>query len=303
MGSSSPRARRLHPAPRSERTVLTSTWLLNMTRFAVRAIIHKPVPMPVLEPLMCKPTGPVSSHHQRQRIPRKIPRAPQVLSRAAACTRRDARTLRRHPAARCDHRHPHLLLSNLRGPCRSQPHDGRLRDRAASSSLWVLLCRLLLCCYFSSIRASMSLLRRLHAHSQSSGAGVCVAGGHGAPLYKFLDLQRRQQRRYAERSNARDPPTKPACRHIPAPPLSLPATHESPAGAGRCGRRRRATPRERRPSPASRCRHRRARWRGHAAVALRPHVRPRGPGECGGRPRSSSCAIMCVFQSLSVMKK
>lgn len=216
MGSSSPRARRLHPAPRSERAGLTRAELLNMTRFAVRAIIHKPVPMPVLEPLMCKPTGLAASYHQRQRIPRKIPRPPQVLSRAAACTRRDARTLRRHPAARCDHRHPHLLLSNLRGPCRSQPHDGRLRDRAASSSLWVLLCRLLLCCYFSSIRASMSLLRRLRAHSRSSGAGVCVAGGHGAPLYKFLDLQRRQQRRYAERSNARDPPTKPACRPIPA---------------------------------------------------------------------------------------
>ena len=104
------------------------------------------------------------------------------------------------------------------------------------------------------------------------------------------------------RTRATRPQSPRAGPFLPSP-LSLPATHSSPAGAGRCGRRRRATPRERRPSPASRCRHRRARWRGHAAVALRPHVRPRGPGECGGRPRSSSCAIMCVLRRLSVMKK
>ena len=79
--------------------------------------------------------------------------------------------------------------------------------------------------------------------------------------------------------------------HI-CPPLSLPATHSSPAGAGRCGRRLRASPRERGPSPASCCRHRRARRRGHAAVASRRVCGREGSGERGGRPHTSSCAHM-----------
>ena len=122
-GSSSPRSRRLRPAPPPQRAVLTSARLLFMTRFARCATTHKPWPMAVPGLLFTKKIGGAPSHHQRQLIPRKIPPPSQVLVRAAACTPRDATTQDRHSAARREHQHPHRRLSNLHSLCVSEQHD------------------------------------------------------------------------------------------------------------------------------------------------------------------------------------
>ena len=122
-GSSSPRSRRLHPAPPPQRAVLTSARLLFMMRFARCATTHKPWPMAVPGLLFTKKIGGAPSHHQRQLIPRKIPPPSQVLVRAAACTPRDATTQDRHSAVRSQHQHPHLRLSNLHSLCVSEQHD------------------------------------------------------------------------------------------------------------------------------------------------------------------------------------
>ena len=143
-GSSSPRSRRLHPAPPPQRAVLASTRLLFMTRFARCATTHKPWPMAVPGLLFTQKIGGAPSHHQRQLIPRKIPPPSQVLVRAAACTLRDATTHDRHSAVRRELRRPHLRLSNLRGPCLSEPHDRCVRGRVADACLPVLLHRVLL---------------------------------------------------------------------------------------------------------------------------------------------------------------
>lgn len=225
MTFSSPCSRRPHPASRSELAVLTSTRLLFMARFAGCATTHQPCSVPVPELLMSKPTGAAGPHHQRQHIPRKIPRVPQVLCARRRATLRGAGTLRRLSAARCGHRHPHLRRRNLRHPHRRPLHDARLRGRVASSSLRALLRRLLFRSYSSPICASMWPLRRLRAHSRRLRSGRLRCRGPRRPLYELLGLQRRQQRRCAERSNARAPPTEPACRPISA--LSSPRPGDS----------------------------------------------------------------------------
>ena len=126
--------------------------------------------MPVLEPLMCEPTGLAASHHRRQHIPRKTPRAPQVLWRAAACTPRDSGTRRRHRAARREHRHSHLRLSDLRGPRRSQPDDVRLRDRVAGACLQELLHRVPLLVQILLIHDSACLYDRSRGSARTRGA-------------------------------------------------------------------------------------------------------------------------------------
>ena len=144
----------------------------------------------------------------------------------------------------------------------------------------------------SSIGASARLLRRLRALSLSSGAVVCAAGGHGGPSPSSSACSGGSSDGTPSARARATRPQSPRAGPYLLSPLSLPATHSSPAGAGRCGRRLRATPRERGPSPASCCRHRRARWRGQAAVASRCVCDREGSGERGGRPHSSSCAHM-----------
>jgi hypothetical protein len=104
-----------------------SSLLLFMPRFAACATTHKPLLLPVPEPSMSRSAGAAASHHRRQYLPRKIPPAPQVLSRVAACTRREARLLWRRPAARGDHCHLHLHPPDLHRARRSQPQDRYLR--------------------------------------------------------------------------------------------------------------------------------------------------------------------------------
>ena len=94
-GSSSQRTRRPQRAPPPQRAVLTSVRLLFEARFTARAPHLKPLPLSVLELIRSLPAGAASPHQRRQHIPRIISPAPQVLSRTAACTRRESRTQRR----------------------------------------------------------------------------------------------------------------------------------------------------------------------------------------------------------------
>jgi hypothetical protein len=145
----------------------------------------------------------------------------------------------------------------------------------------------------SSIRACAWLLRRLRALSRSSGAGLCTQPASQQQQQQPpppQQQQQQQQRRCAERSKR---PQSPRARPCLPSALCLPATHSSPACAGRCGRRHRATPSERGPSPASGGRHRRARRRGRTAVASRPHAAERAPESVAGG-RAARRARTCV---------
>ena len=155
----------------------------------------------------------------------------------------------------------------------------------------------------SSIGASARLLRRLRALSLSSGAVVCAAGGHGGPsLSSSACSGGSSDGTPSARTRATRPQSPRAGPCLPSP-LSLPATHSSPAGAGRRGRHLRAMLRERGPSPASCCRHRRARRARTRRCRMSARVDREGSVERGGRPHTSSCAHMRVLQSLYVMKK
>ena len=183
-----------------------------MTRFAGCAPHHKPLPLSVPELLMSEPAGAAAPHHHRRHIPRIIWPPSQVFPRTGACTCRESTTQWRHLAARSEHRHPHPPPPDLRGPCLCEPHERCLRGRVAGASLPVLLHRLLICLRFlvyQCVCAPAPVAPRALAELRS---GCLRCPGPRWPLSKLFGLQRRQQRRYAERSNARDPPTEPACR-------------------------------------------------------------------------------------------
>ena len=84
-----------------------------------------------------------------------------------------------------------------------------------------------------SVRAGR--LRRLRAHSRSSGASVCRAGGHGGPSTRSSACSGGSSGgTVSARTRATRPQSARACPCLLSP-LSLPATHPLPAGAGRFG--------------------------------------------------------------------
>ena len=183
-----------------------------------------PLPSPFLSLLISHRAGAAPSHHRREPIPRITPRASQVLSRAAACTRRGTRTPRRHQAALCDHTHAHLHRSDLHRPCRRQAYDRRLRGRQAASLRRVLLHRVLFWLRFRIDRGCSGGSARTRgaperpfaysqpASSSSSSSSSSGGGGGGGAT--------------ATRSLVRMPycPVPKAVRE----PLSLPSPGDSP---------------------------------------------------------------------------
>ena len=103
---------------------------------------------------------------------------------------------------------------NLHHPRRDQPYDRRLRGRAASASLRARPHRLLVCLQFLVYRCVCAAAPAAPRSLAELRSGCLRCRGPRWPLSEFIGLQRRQQRRYAERSNARDPPTEPARRRM-----------------------------------------------------------------------------------------
>ena len=81
------------------------------------------------------------------------------------------------------------------------------------------------------------LLRRLCALSRGSGAGVCAAGGHGGPSPSSWASSGGSSDGTPSARTRATRPRSPRAGACLSSPLSLPATHSSPAGAGRRGRR------------------------------------------------------------------
>ena len=165
---------------------------------------------------MSKPIGAAAPHHQRQHIPRKIPRAPQVPCARRRATPRVAGMLRRHSGSAL---WPPPPASPSPKPSASAPQPAARREPTwprtlifsacpPTSSAFLLLFVVDLCVHVAAPAAPRALVEL------RSGCLRCQ--GPRRPLYELLGLQRRQQRRYAERSNARDPPKERACGPISA---------------------------------------------------------------------------------------
>ena len=198
--------------------------------------------VPVL--LLSGETGAAASNHQRHDIPRIISRTPQVLSRTAACTCRDSKKQSRHSAARSEHWPLHLRLANLRSLCLSEQHDRYLRGRVAAAYLRARLYRVLLW-------LQIPLIQRVYVTAPAAPRALAALRSRvfatSQPASKQRQQRRRQQQQQQQQRRcalALEAPSAPACMPFLPSPRCFPATHSSPAGAGRCRRRHRATLRE-----------------------------------------------------------
>ena len=274
-----------------------------MRRYEACAITFTPTPFLVSLILLSLLTGAAASHHRGQHLPRKKSTPPQVLSLTVGCSCREARTLQRPPAARGGHCHPHLHLSNLRHPGRSQPRDRCLRGCAAAAALRGLLQLLLFACISSSISALrgcsgasarcvgpseqvVSEAGTISGPPPSSSASSC---GIGDPTVRLNALE------HATRwpMCALSPTLCPAlpAQNIESRPASnygiVDSIYLAALAAGRAALRPTASE------------------HGIAAASVRarrPHRRE-SSGEAIGRPRRSSCAPARVFQCLHVNNK
>ena len=118
-----------------------------------------------------------------------------------------------------------------------------LRARLCRVLLWlqILIIQRVYVTAPAAPRALAALRSGVFAHSQPASSSSS-SSSDGAP-------------------SARSARTRPHAHPFLLSLRSVPATHSSPTGAGRCRRRRRATLREQASSPAGSCRHRRVRRR------------------------------------------